>query len=603
MKKSNNELPIWDLTEIYTDIKDPKIKEDLKNIRKISKEFLISWKDKIKNLNSNELVDCIEQYQNINEKIYKIGTHSNLIFATNMEDPEISRYNSTISDEVTDIFSSLIFVSLELSKISDDVFNKWMLSEKAKEWMPYLKILRKRNPFILDPLVEEILIEKSATGRSAWVRLFDETSASLRFPFKKEMVSEAEILNYLSDPDPENRKMAGQSLSKILEKNKRILGMILNVISRDRYIEDNKRGFKRIVSSRNLDNDVEDEVVDALVKTVDEAMPKLTHRYYKWKAKQFGKTKLDWWDRNAPLPSSSDRSIEWSEAKSIVLESFASFHPEISKLANLFFQNNWIDAEVRKGKASGAFAHPSIPSLHPYVLLNYQGKIRDVMTLAHELGHGVHQILAAKNGLLMAETPLTLAETASVFGEMLVFRKLLEDSNDKEKKQLLAGKVEDMLNTVVRQIGFHQFEVKFHEARIKSELTPDEIGEIWMQTQSHAVGPYINLTDEYKVLWGYIPHFVHTPFYVYAYAFGDSLVNALWYSYQNSDKNAFAEKYLDMLSAGGTKGHNDLLKPFNLSAYDKSFWNKVFTIVYYKFFIYKIWNMIYLSFDGAVNGN
>ena len=574
MKKSNNELPIWDLTEIYTDIKDPKIKEDLKNIRKISKEFLISWKDKIKNLNSNELVDCMEQYQNINEKIYKIGTHSNLIFATNMEDPEISRYNSTISDEVTDIFSSLIFVSLELSKISDDVFNKWMLSEKAKEWMPYLKILRKRNPFILDPLVEEILIEKSATGRSAWVRLFDETSASLRFPFKKEMVSEAEILNYLSDPDPENRKMAGQSLSKILEKNKRILGMILNVISRDRYIEDNKRGFKRIVSSRNLDNDVEDEVVDALVKTVDEAMPKLTHRYYKWKAKQFGKTKLDWWDRNAPLPSSSDRSIEWSEAKSIVLESFASFHPEISKLANLFFQNNWIDAEVRKGKASGAFAHPSIPSLHPYVLLNYQGKIRDVMTLAHELGHGVHQILAAKNGLLMAETPLTLAETASVFGEMLVFRKLLEDSNDKEKKQLLAGKVEDMLNTVVRQIGFHQFEVKFHEARIKSELTPDEIGEIWMQTQSHAVGPYINLTDEYKVLWGYIPHFVHTPFYVYAYAFGDSLVNALWYSYQNSDKNAFAEKYLDMLSAGGTKGHNDLLKPFNLSAYDKSFWNK-----------------------------
>ena len=574
MKKSNNELPIWDLTEIYKDIKDPKIKEDLKNIRKISKEFLISWKDKIKNLNSNDLVDCIEQYQNINEKIYKIGTHSNLIFATNMEDPEISRYNSTISDEVTDIFSSLIFVSLELSKISDDVFNKWMLSEKAKEWMPYLKILRKRNPFILDPLVEEILIEKSATGRSAWVRLFDETSASLRFPFKKEMVSEAEILNYLSDPDPENRKMAGQSLSKILEKNKRIFGMILNVISRDRYIEDNKRGFKRIVSSRNLDNDVEDEVVDALVKTVDEAMPKLTHRYYKWKAKQFGKTKLDWWDRNAPLPSSSDRSIEWSEAKSIVLESFASFHPEISKLANLFFQNNWIDAEVRKGKASGAFAHPSIPSLHPYVLLNYQGKIRDVMTLAHELGHGVHQILAAKNGLLMAETPLTLAETASVFGEMLVFRKLLEDSNDKEKKQLLAGKVEDMLNTVVRQIGFHQFEVKFHEARIKSELTPDEIGEIWMQTQSHAVGPYINLTDEYKVLWGYIPHFVHTPFYVYAYAFGDSLVNALWYSYQNSDKNVFAEKYLDMLSAGGTKGHNDLLKPFNLSAYDKSFWNK-----------------------------
>jgi len=301
------------------------------------------------------------------------------------------------------------------------------------------------------------------------------------------MLSEAEILNLLSDPDPQSRKLAGQSLSEVLKNNKRVLGMILNVISRDRYIEDNKRGFKGIISSRNLDNDVEDEVVDALVKTVDLAMPKLTHRYYKWKAEQFGKTKLDWWDRNAPLPQTKDKLIKWSEAKDIVLDSFASFHPEISKLAGLFFENNWIDASVRKGKASGAFAHPSVPSLHPYVLVNYQGKIRDVMTLAHELGHGVHQILAAKNGLLMADTPLTLAETASVFGEMLVFRKLLDESPIELKKQLLAGKIEDMLNTVVRQIGFHQFEVKFHEARIKSELTPDEISDIWMETQSHAV--------------------------------------------------------------------------------------------------------------------
>ena len=579
ISNNKNELPLWDLSEIYKDIKDPMIKNDLKDIRNLSKDFLKKWKGKIKDLNSEEFVDCIDQYQNLNEKIYKIGTHSNLIFATNMEDPEISRYNSSISDEVTEIFSSLIFVTLELSKISDDIINEWVLNDEAKHWLPYLTILRKRNPYLLDPLVEEILIEKSATGRSAWVRLFDETSAALRFPFKTEMVSEAEILNYLSDIDPEKRKIAGKSLSQTLEKNKRIFGMILNVISRDRYIEDNKRGFKRIVSSRNLDNDVEDEVVDALVKTVDEAMPQLTHRYYKWKAKQFGKSKIDWWDRNAPLPQTSDRSIEWSEAKSIVLESFASFHPEIARLANLFFENNWIDADVRKGKASGAFAHPSIPSLHPYVLLNYQGKIRDVMTLAHELGHGVHQILAAKNGLLMSETPLTVAETASVFGEMLVFRKLLEESNHEQKKQLLAGKIEDMLNTVARQIGFHQFEVKFHEARIKSELTPDEIGDIWMATQSHAVGPYVNLTEDYKVLWGYIPHFVHTPFYVYAYAFGDSLVNALWHAYQNTDKQSFSEKYIAMLSAGGTKSHNDLLKPFNLSAYDKSFWQKGISMI------------------------
>lgn len=574
MTEINYNLPVWDLTEIYTDIKDPKIKTDLKKIRDSSDKFVKKWKGKIKDLNPSDFLSCIETYQKICESLHKIGTHSSLIFATNMEDAEISRYNSSISDEFTEIFSSLIFFTLELSKVNDVKIQNWMNDKNCSKWEPYLKVLRKRNPYLLDPLVEEMLIEKSATGRSAWVRLFDETSASLRFPFKEGELSEAEILNLLSDPDPNNRKLAGKSLSNILEKNKRVFSMILNVISRDRFIEDNKRGFKNIVSSRNLDNDVEDEVVDALVHTVDKAMPKLTHRYYKWKAKEFGKNKLDWWDRNAPLPETSDKSIEWNDAKDIILESFASFHPEISNIAELFFKNGWIDASVRKGKASGAFAHPSVPSLHPYILVNYQGKIRDVMTLAHELGHGVHQILAAKNGLLMAETPLTLAETASVFGEMLVFRKLLDESPIDQKKQLLAGKVEDMLNTVARQIGFHQFEVKFHEARIKSELTPDEISDIWMETQSHAVGPSINLNSDYRVLWGYIPHFVHTPFYVYAYAFGDSLVNALWHSYQVSDKEDFSKKYIQLLSAGGTKSHNELLKPFQLSAYESSFWDR-----------------------------
>ena len=579
MTKINCNLPVWDLSEIYTDIKDPKIKTDLKNIKNSSDNFLKKWKGKIKDLNPSDFLSCIETYQEICENIHKIGTHSSLIFATNMEDAEISRYNSSVSDEFTEILSSLIFFTLELSKVDDKIIKDWMSDTNSNKWEPYLRVLRKRNPYLLDPLVEEILIEKSATGRSAWVRLFDETSASLRFPFKEKELSEAEILNLLSDPDPDNRKIAGKSLSSVLEKNKRIFSMILNVISRDRFVEDNKRGFKGIVSSRNLDNDVEDEVVDALVKTVDEAMPKLTHRYYKWKAKEFGQSKLDWWDRNAPLPQTSEKSIEWDDAKKIILDSFASFHPEISNIAELFFKNGWIDASVRQGKASGAFAHPSVPSLHPYILVNYQGKIRDVMTLAHELGHGVHQILAAKNGLLMAETPLTLAETASVFGEMLVFRKLLDESPLEQKKQLLAGKIEDMLNTVARQIGFHQFEVKFHEARIKSELTPNEISDIWMETQSHAVGPSINLNGDYSVLWGYIPHFVHTPFYVYAYAFGDSLVNALWHSYQMSDKENFSKKYIEMLSAGGTKSHNELLKPFNLSAYESTFWNQGISMI------------------------
>ena len=363
----DTELPVWDLSEIYKDIDDPSIESDIKIIKELSEDFSIQWKGKIKDLNASEFLSCIETYQNISEKIYKIGTHSNLIFATNMEDPEISRYNASVSDKLTEISSLLVFFTLELSKLDDKTVSEWTKGPNSSKWLPYLTILRKKNDYLLDPLVEEMLIEKSATGRSAWVRLFDETSAALRFPFKKEMLSEAEILNLLSDPHPENRKLAGKSLSEVLENNKRILGMILNVISRDRYIEDNKRGFKGIVSSRNLDNDVEDAVVNTLVTTVNNAMPKLTHRYYKWKAKQFGKTKLDWWDRNAPLPQTTDKLIKWSEAKDIVLDSFASFHPEISKLASLFFENDWIDASVRKGKASGAFAHPSVPSLHPYV--------------------------------------------------------------------------------------------------------------------------------------------------------------------------------------------------------------------------------------------
>ncbi len=579
VEKMNNELPIWDLSEIYESIKDPRIRKDIDEIKYKVDYFQKKWKGKINNLCSSDFLLCINKYQEINEAIYKIATHSSLTFATNMQDPEISKYNSSTSDEITEILSTLVFVTLELSKVEDNTIKNWLKDKDAKKWEPYLKILRKRNPYLLDPLVEEILIEKSATSRSAWIRLFDETSAALRFPFKKKLLTEAEILSLLSDSDAETRKIAGKSLSEILKNNKRIFGMILNVISRDRFIEDNKRGFKKIISSRNLDNDVEDEVVDKLVNTVDKAMPELTHRYYKWKANQFGKTKLNWWDRNAPLPQSSVKLIQWSEARDIILDSFSSFHPEISNLAKLFFKNNWIDASLRNGKASGAFAHPSVPSLHPYILVNYQGKIRDVMTLAHELGHGVHQILAGKNGLLMAETPLTLAETASVFGEMLVFRKLLDESKVEQKKQLLSSKIEDMLNTVARQIGFHQFEVKFHEARIKSELTPDEISDIWMETQSHAVGPHINLSEDYRFLWGYIPHFVHTPFYVYAYAFGDSLVNALWYAYQQSDKEIFSKNYIEMLSSGGTKSHKDLLKPFSLSAYDSSFWEKGISMI------------------------
>ena len=568
-----NKLPTWDLSEIFKNYKDPKIDNEQNKLNKNVNTFVKKWKGKIKNLDGKDVSNCLKEYEKINEKLGFMSTHSSLSFASNMEDEEVSRYNSKISDWIAQIFSKIVFVSLEIASVSDKVFNNWAKNKNSEKWLPLIKSLRKRRKYQLSPLVEEILIEKYATGRSAWTRLFDETSAGLRFPYKKQLLTEAEILSKLSDKSSVNRKIAGKSLSKVLSSNKKVFGMILNVISRDKYIEDYKRGFKSSLSSRNLDNDVEDEVVDALVNAVDEQMPNLTHRYYKWKAKQFKKKKLDWWDRNAPFPQNSEDKIKWDHARNIILDSFYEFNPKVSEIADKFFKNNWIDAEVRTGKASGAFAHPSVPSHHPYILLNYQGKVRDVMTLAHELGHGVHQVLAGKQGLLLSETPLTLAETASVFGEMLVFRNLLNESTKKRRREMLANKIEDMLNTVARQIGFHQFEYKFHTARQNGELTPDEISEIWMDTQKHAVGPYVNLDENYRSLWAYIPHFVHTPFYVYAYAFGDCLVNALWAEYQKSDKKEFSKLYLALLASGGSKDHKELLKPFGLSIQKKNFWH------------------------------
>ena len=572
MTKQN--LPKWDLTEIYLNANDPKIDNDILEIKNSISKFVKKWRGKINLLSGKEIANCLNQYEKINEKAGLISTHSSLSFASNMQDSKISQYNAKVSDKISEFFSKLVFVSIEIASVKNKVFEVWSHEKKCRKWMPLISNLRKRRKYQLSSKVEEILIEKSATGRSSWIRLFDETSASLRFLFKNDKLTEAEILNKLSDTNSSNRMIAGKSLSKTLKENIKVFGIILNVISRDKFIEDNKRGFKSILSSRNLDNDVEDKVVDTLVKTVNDEMPNLTHRYYKWKSKQFNKKQLNWWDRNAPLKFHDDSEIKWEKAKSIILESFYDFNPIISNIASEFFKNNWIDAQLRSGKASGAFAHPSVPSLHPYILLNYQGKVRDVMTLAHELGHGVHQVLAGKQGLLLSDTPLTLAETASVFGEMLVFRNLIDQSNKQRRKEMLSNKIEDMLNTVARQIGFHQFETMFHNARVSGELTTDEISDIWMDTQKHAVGPYVKLDDHYKYLWAYIPHFVHTPFYVYAYAFGDCLVNALWTEYQNSDKEIFSKKYIDLLSAGGSKRHGQLLKPFGLSAYQKNFWYK-----------------------------
>ncbi|MCA8931864.1 MAG: M3 family oligoendopeptidase, partial [Rhodospirillaceae bacterium] len=429
-------------------------------------------------------------------------------------------------------------------------------------------------PHQLSDELEQYVHDKHVTGRQSWVRLFDETIAALRFPIQGREMTSSEALNCLSDRDGAKRKEAAESIGDVLGSRVRLFAHITNTLAKDKQIDDGWRKFAEPWSSRNLSNQVEDAVVDALVEAVRNAYPRLSHRYYALKAKWFGGDKLDYWDRNAPLPDDQDRPIPWADARDIVLDAYRGFTPLMADTAKRFFDGGWIDAPVRDGKSPGAFAHPVVPSAHPYVLVNYHGKTRDVMVLAHELGHGVHQVLAGDQGHLLSDTPLTLAETASVFGEMLTFRALLaREASPAKRRSLLASKVEDMLNTVIRQVAFFEFERRVHTERREGELAVERINDIWMDVQGESLGPALRFDDRYRVYWTYIPHFIHSPFYVYAYAFGDCLVNSLYALYRGAEEG-FAERYLDLLRAGGTKRHHELLAPFGLDASDPRFWDQ-----------------------------
>ena len=484
-----------------------------------------------------------------------------------------------MQERINAVSTTLLFFTLGLNRINDADLAAKQADPALARYRPWLRDTRAFRPHQLSDEIEKLLHEKYVTGRAAWTRLFDETIANLRFPIGDKELTEAEALNLLSDRDRETRHEAALVIGDVLGKNARTFALITNTLAKDKEIEDRWRRFARPISSRNLANFVEDEVVDALIAAVRDSYPRLAHRYYKLKAGWFGVAQLPFWDRNAPLPEDEDREIPWCEAKETVLSAYGALSPELAAIGGRFFAGRWIDAPVRPGKASGAFAHPTVPSAHPYLLLNYQGRVRDVMTLAHELGHGVHQVLAAKQGYLMADTPLTLAETASVFGETLTFRSLLARETDpRRRKIMLAAKVEDMLNTVVRQIAFASFEIKVHDERREAELTPDKLGEMWLEVQRESLGPALSLDDPYRYYWTYIPHFIHTPFYVYAYAFGDCLVNSLYAVYQDAHQG-FAEKYLELLKAGGTLRHGDLLAPFGLDAADPSFWSKGLSVI------------------------
>lgn len=574
----SDQLPSWSLADLYPASDAPELAADMTAVKAAAEALNARWKGRIHEADAPAFVELVRSYEEINETLGRLSSFADLSFAADMTEAETGRQSQMMRELDSDISTLLVFIELEIARLDDDHMARLMAHAAVAELAPWLRLVRASRPFQLADDLEKMLIEKQPSGRSAWVRLFDETAASLRFKINETEVGEAEILDMMQSHDAEERKLAGLSRSATLEANSRLMTLVLNTIAKDKATDDKWRGFARPVSSRNLANDVEDEVVDALAESVTEAMPRLTHRYYALKARWMGVDQLNWWDRNAPPPGEDPRKFSWEEAKDIILDAFGQFDPSMAEIAFWFFDRGWIDAPPREGKASGAFSHPTVPSAHPYILMNYSGQVRDVMTLAHELGHGIHQVMAAPKGYLMSSTPLTLAETASVFGEMLVFRSLLDRCEDKvQRRALLAGKIEDMLNTVVRQIGFHNFETQFHDARRNGELTPEQISDIWMATQADAVGPSIRLDETYRPIWGFIPHFVHVPFYVYAYAFGDCLVNALWQVYARAETDAekadFVTRYQDMLRAGGTRRHDQALAPFGLDARDKHFWS------------------------------
>jgi len=572
-------LPEWDLSDLFPGRDSAELRRALAESESGAGQFRARHEGKLASLSGRELAQAITAYEALQDKLGRIMSYAYLDYCTNMTDAETGRFFQNMQEKVNAISTELLFFTLELNRVDDEALAVKLKEPALAHYAPWLRDTRAFRPYQLSDELEKLLHEKSVAGRSAWTRLFDETVASLRFPVAGKELTSAEALHLLSEPDAALRKEAAKSLGKVFGENTRIFALITNTLAKDKEIEDRWRGFKRPISARNLSNFVEDEVVDALIEAVRGAYPTLSHRYYRLKAKWFGVEALPYWDRNAPLPEEDERSFTWSEAESTVLSAYAAFSPELAAVGKRFFERPWIDAPVKPSKAPGAFAHPTVPSAHPYLLLNYMGKPRDVMTLAHELGHGVHQVLAGPQGALMSDTPLTLAETASVFGEMLTFQALLKAETDpKRRKAMLASKVEDMLNTVVRQVAFVEFERRLHDERRQGELTPDRIGEIWMSIQGESLGPAITFEDEYRCYWTYIPHFIHTPFYVYAYAFGDCLVNSLYAVYQGAPAG-FAEKYLDMLRAGGTRRHKELLAPFGLDASDPKFWQKGLAVI------------------------
>jgi len=577
--KDLGKLPDWDLSDLYSGEDAPELKRDLAWLETACTSFATDYEGKLASLDAAGLVECLRRDEKISTIAGRIMSFAGLRYYQLTIDGGRAKFMSDCQEKVTNFTTPLVFFSLELNRLDEAALTAMYAQDSdLARYKPVLDRIRAMKPYQLSDELERFLHDLGVVG-DAWERLFDETIAGLEFTVAGEAMSIESTPNLLTDPDRSQREAAAHELARVFGENIRIFARVHNTTAKEKEVIDRWRKMPTAQTARHLSNDVEPEVVEALRNAVVAAYPKLSHRYYELKRKWLGLERMQIWDRNAPLPMEDPRIVEWEAARETVMGAYAAFDARMADLAQPFFERGWIDAGVKPGKAPGAFAHPTVTDVHPYVMLNYLGKPRDVMTLAHELGHGVHQRLAAAQGELLASTPLTLAETASVFGEMLTFRRMLEGARTQtERKVLLAGKVEDMINTVVRQIAFYDFECKLHAARRAGELTPEDINALWMSVQADSLGPAFDFMEGYETFWAYIPHFVHSPFYVYAYAFGDGLVNALYAVYEENPEG-FQDKYFEMLKAGGSKHHKDLLAPFGLDASDPAFWDKGLSMI------------------------
>ena len=568
------DLPEWDLTDLYSGEDAPELKRDLDWLEQACTSFAADYEGKLADLDAAGMLECVLRNEKISQIAGRLMSYAGLRYYQQTTDADRAKFMGDLQEKITNFTTPLVFFTLELNRLEDDHLNGLMdANDDLARYRTVFDRIRAMKPYQLSDELEKFLHDLGVVG-DAWERLFDETIAGLTFTVDGEEMGIEETLNLLQEQDRAKREAAARELASVFKDNIRTFARVHNTQAKEKEIVDRWRGMPTPQTGRHLSNDVEPEVVEALRNAVVAAYPRLSHRFYELKRKWLGLDRMQVWDRNAPLPMEDNRIVSWDEAERTVMEAYADFDPRMSEIATPFFRKGWIDAGVKPGKAPGAFAHPTVTNVHPYVLLNYLGKPRDVMTLAHELGHGVHQVLAAGQGEMLSQTPLTLAETASVFGEMLTFRRMLDKAETQDqRKVLLAGKVSDMINTVVRQIAFYDFECKLHDARRGGELTPDDINALWMSVQGESLGPAFDFMDGYETFWAYIPHFVHSPFYVYAYAFGDGLVNALYAVYEAGEPG-FQDKYFDMLKAGGSKHHKELLAPFGLDASDPAFWDK-----------------------------